>query len=301
MFLNLLRKKDGQALVQIAVMMSVLIGFVALVVDVGGMYLTKTQLQRMADSGAVAGAQFLPNMADAESQAVSYVYKNRLPGYSINPDDYTVDADASSGYKITVTVSREAMFGFAQVLGITPPNIPATAIASRTGGLSGLRPWALTGNEDFHYTTGEKFTLKEGGGNGERGWFNAIQFKSTDHGANIYKEMIETGCPYNVNINDLVYAENGNMAAGDKVVEKLIAGTVPVSGDYQNISLTDKRVVFVPEVDADLRIIGFAAVYITSVGVPKNGEVDVVFLNDTFFTGNAGAVNPIFKTRLEYQ
>ena len=310
MLLNILRQKKGQALVQIAVMLAVLIGFTALVVDVGGMYLTKTQLQRMADAGALAGASrlgYADTSTSSRTMAYSYVEKNKLPSYSSDPDAYTPNVDYSTT-KIKVTVSRLAFFNFAQVLGITPPTITATATASRLGGLSGLKPWALTGNEDFHYKTGEAFTLKEGGGGGTRGWFNAIQFKSSDNGASIYKSNIENGCPYTMSIGDFVYVENGNMASGDTAIKKatgLSENQDYSLSDYTNVSLTSPNVIFVPEVDSNLQIIGFAAVYITAYGKGstdgKNGTVDVVFLNDTFWTGTNTTVTSEFKTKLEYQ
>ena len=310
MLLNILRQKKGQALVQIAVMLAVLIGLTALVVDVGGMYLTKTQLQRMADAGALAGASRLEYGKDsANTMAGIYVGKNKLPSYSSDPDSYTYIPDPDpSVLKIKVTVTRPAFFNFAQVLGITPPTITATATASRLGGLSGLKPWALTGNEDFHYKLGEPFRLKEGGGGGTRGWFNAIHFKSSDsNGANIYKNYIINGCDVTMSIGDLVYATPGNMATGDKAIETatgLSAGQDYSLSDYTNVSLTSPNVVFVPEVDSNMKIIGFAAVYITAFGKSStggNGSIDVVFLNDTFWTGTNTNVTSEFKTKLEYQ
>ena len=313
MFLNLLRQKKGQTLVQIAVMLTVLMGLVALVVDVGGMYLTKTQLQRMADAGALAGAKTLEyGETSAKTMAVSYVEKNKLPSYSADPDDYTTNVDYSRT-KIKVKVSRVAFFTFAQVLGITPPTISATAVASRIGGLSGLKPWALSGNEDFQYKLGHAFTLKDGGGSGEKSWFGAIHFKSSDNnGANVYRNYIINGCDITMSVGDLVYLTPGNKAGPTNQAIKTATGlssntdySLASTSDYANVSLTSPNVVFVPEVDGDLKIIGFAAVYITSFGMSSsgggNGTVDVVFLNDTFFTGTNTNVTSEFKTKLEYQ
>ena len=313
MFLNILRQKKGQALVQIVVILVVLIGIVALVVDVGGMYLTKTQLQRMADAGALAGAAKMEyGEANAKAMALSYVEKNKLPSYSSNPDVYTCIVDYSAT-KIKVTVSRAAFFNFAQVLGINPPTIQATAVASRIGGLSGLKPWALSGNEDFHYKLGDAFTLKNGGGSGEKSWFGAIHFKNSDkNGANVYRNYIINGCDITMSVGDLVYATPGDKAGPTNQAIKKATGlssntdySLASTSDYANVSLTSPNVVFVPEVDGDLKIIGFAAVYITSFGMSAggggNGTVDVVFLNDTFFTGANTNVTSEFKTKLEYQ
>lgn len=310
MLFSLIRKKDGQALVQFAVMISVIIGLVALVADVGGMYLTKAQLQRMADSGAIAGAAFLPNTDVAETTAISYVEKNTLPSYSLNPDVYDVDADASTGYKIKVTVSRDPFFGFAQVLGIVPQKIQASATASRTGGISGLFPWALYGDEANKYQTGDSFVIKDAGGGGIKGWFGISDFPGqTSPNLPQYKDNLwnQSG---QINIGDWLFLPTGNKGeAGDKAIETIKKGPLsnpPLNQDqdysltsYENVKLTDNNVVFIPEIDADQRVIGFAALYITSFGNP-NGIVNAVFLNDTFFTGTNNDVNSFFKTRLEY-
>lgn len=54
-----LKNKRGVAIVYLALLLIVLIGFAALVIDLGYMYVTKSQLQNAADAGALAGASKL--------------------------------------------------------------------------------------------------------------------------------------------------------------------------------------------------------------------------------------------------
>lgn len=53
---KLFRNEDGQVLVMFALMMTVLMGFAALVIDVGGAYVARGGLQNAADAAALAGA-----------------------------------------------------------------------------------------------------------------------------------------------------------------------------------------------------------------------------------------------------
>ena len=52
-------KRKGTVIVMVAILMVVLIGCAALAVDVGYLYVARTELQRAADAGALAGAQGL--------------------------------------------------------------------------------------------------------------------------------------------------------------------------------------------------------------------------------------------------
>ncbi len=51
------RRESGQVLVLVALASSVLIGFLALSVDVGNLYLARRQAQSAADAAAIVGAQ----------------------------------------------------------------------------------------------------------------------------------------------------------------------------------------------------------------------------------------------------
>jgi hypothetical protein len=66
------RNERGQVVVLVVVMLVVLLGFAALVIDVGYAYYAHRQLQASADAAALAGAQELPDRARAEAVAREY-------------------------------------------------------------------------------------------------------------------------------------------------------------------------------------------------------------------------------------
>lgn len=89
------RKKRAIVAVQVAVLMVVLIGFAALTVDVGAMYNTRSDLQRTADSAAMAATAMLAN-ADggnplelARNAAISYTQRNDVFGQDMTLDPNT--------------------------------------------------------------------------------------------------------------------------------------------------------------------------------------------------------------------
>jgi hypothetical protein len=74
---RLLRDEEGQVLVFVAALLTVLIGMGALVLDVGSWFKTQRHLQTAVDAAALAGAQKLPiSVSEAQALAVSYAQDN---------------------------------------------------------------------------------------------------------------------------------------------------------------------------------------------------------------------------------
>ena len=89
-----LRRRRGAVAVQVAVMLTVLVGFAALTVDVGAMYNAKAELQRTADAAALAAASMLGEFAEgdpvtmARNAAVEFAASNSVWGSSMQVDPY---------------------------------------------------------------------------------------------------------------------------------------------------------------------------------------------------------------------
>jgi len=122
--LRLLREEQGGAIVMVALCMTVMIGFAALVVDVGNLYLNKTLMVNMADAAALAGIQDLPNDPQAAiTNAYSYAAQN---GVSSDVVGVTL---SSNNTVITVTVARTVPFFFAKIFAMNSENVTARAVA----------------------------------------------------------------------------------------------------------------------------------------------------------------------------
>ncbi|WP_136525518.1 pilus assembly protein TadG-related protein [Geomonas ferrireducens] len=90
-----IRKSDhrGFAVVYLALMIVVLVGFVSLAVDLGYMYVTRGQLQNAADAAALAGAAMnLGDSASVKQKAIEFAAKNKAAGddVAVTEGDVTI-------------------------------------------------------------------------------------------------------------------------------------------------------------------------------------------------------------------
>ena len=107
---RMMEEKRGYVLVTVALLLFVLISFVALAVDLGILYSARTAAQRAADAAALAGALVFvvdstPEATDIQAKAVASAAENAIMGaaVTINPADVTVDM---VNRRVTVRVER---------------------------------------------------------------------------------------------------------------------------------------------------------------------------------------------------
>ncbi len=142
--------QSGQVALMTAIIISVLLGMTALVIDVGSLYQKKGFYQTAADAAALAGAQELPESYElAIDEAVEYADRNNVD-IAYNCRDYTAEGiEISSTYTEddTITVdlaNREAPLYFAKIFGMDTVSISAraTAVAGSPVQVYYVVPWA---------------------------------------------------------------------------------------------------------------------------------------------------------------
>src|SRR5262245_19398226 len=106
----------GQSMVMTVVFMVVLLGFAALVIDVGSWYRAHRSAQATADASALAGAAVLPDTGAASTLANQYASKNGGSGSSGGPQ-ITFSQQGYETDTITVKVTRPTPGFFAKVFG----------------------------------------------------------------------------------------------------------------------------------------------------------------------------------------
>ena len=109
----------GQSMVITVVFMVVLLGFAALVIDVGSWYRAHRSAQATADASALAGAAVLPDTAAATALADAVRREERRQWIG-RPRWYAESRSRSQGYEmdtITVKVTRPSPGFFAKVFG----------------------------------------------------------------------------------------------------------------------------------------------------------------------------------------
>ncbi len=128
--------ENGQSMILFILMLTVLLGFCAISIDVGFAAFQKSSLQNAADSAVLAGAQSLPeNVAAAETTARQYALDNGETG------DVVTVAVAADKRSIHVDISRKVSTFFAKVLSIYSVDINADATAKI--GVAASVPWIV--------------------------------------------------------------------------------------------------------------------------------------------------------------
>lgn len=126
-----LRKQNGSVIVISMLVIAVLIGFSALVVDVGMLAYTKTQLQSAANQAALAGCIDLnsanPSVINAKTTASDYA--KRPPAKSTDTV-YKLEILTTPDRSVEVGISRTVNFFFAQVFGFSSQSVSASATAA---------------------------------------------------------------------------------------------------------------------------------------------------------------------------
>ncbi|MGZ4301264.1 MAG: pilus assembly protein TadG-related protein [Gaiellaceae bacterium] len=121
------KNEDGQAVVLMAISLTVLMGMAALVLDVGLWMRSDRRLQQTADAAALAGAQMLPaDPAGAKSLALSYANQN---GGDVLGSDIVVSTTYTSNDTISVDAAKNEPGFFSKVFGIGSARVEASAKA----------------------------------------------------------------------------------------------------------------------------------------------------------------------------
>lgn len=263
-----LREKKGSVVVIVALAMGVLLGFAALVVDVGLLYFNRVALSNAADAAALAGVQELPDRPEqAEALAISYAVKNGAE------QSRTVATVMPDRYSIAVRISRTVLLGFARVLGFDSVEVRASAKA-RVGPVSGLFGAAPFFIPDQTFAYGQTYVLKYPGGQGESGNYGALALGSL--GARNYEYNIRYGYQGWLHVGDWVDTEPGNMSGPTVrgVQHRISECRHSPSCTFDHFVTDCPRLIMIPVADVEpseisgrssVLIVGFAAFFLEGV------------------------------------
>lgn len=117
--------QKGSVMIMVAIVLVVLVGITALVVDGGSRYLTKSKLQNAADAAALAAAAKLPDVTAANTAAKNYAYNNGVAkANTTSTTPYNGD-----NKKIQVVCQQNVPYTFARIFGSTGGIVTASAVA----------------------------------------------------------------------------------------------------------------------------------------------------------------------------
>lgn len=123
--ISVITNEKGNAAVLVALLSTALVGMSAMVVDVGRMYHTYSQMRQACDAAALAGAQQLPDTTAAYNTAMAYAEANGMTA-----DELTISPSYNGdSKKLEVRCSRPITFVLAPVLGFNSKTLNARAVA----------------------------------------------------------------------------------------------------------------------------------------------------------------------------
>lgn len=261
---SFLREQKGSIAVMTALSMTVLLGCAAIVVDLGVLYLNRSQLINTVDAAALAGVQELPGKsATAVANASDYAQQNGKQG------DAVATALGNNDTELTVSVSRNVNLFFARIFNRNSQIVSATAIAAvrPLSSVGGAVPFGVV-KQEFEY--GVTYTLKEGGGDGSGGNYGGLGLGGT--GANTYRYNITYGYDGKLRIGQWVSTEPGNMSGPtDSGVSYRISQDPGVT--FETVAKDSPRIVMIPVLQSldvsgrsDVQIVGFAAFFLEGTG-----------------------------------
>lgn len=256
----------GSTMVLVALAMTVIFGSAAIALDAGRLYVVRQQLEDIADSAALAGAQFLPwNPDQARQTALEYAKKNGLDSTDVT---VTVSDDAN---RLKVVARETVEFTFARILGFERQETWAagTALSGPLGKVTGAAPLGISWD---NFVFGESYYLKYSPDTREGntpGNFRALAFGG--QGADTYEENLRSGYSGALRIGDWVQTKPGNMAGPTRraIDERLGADT---TSTYLDFSPGSPRLLLVPILESfdvqgrdEVKIIGFATFFLEDV------------------------------------
>ncbi len=184
------RGESGQVLIAFALLLPMLLGMVALAVDLGNYASERRSLQNSADSIALAASRDLPNAAQAVVSGQAWATKNGVPLSAVTIT-VTQVSTGDPNPKVTVDIRKPHGFVFGRVIGVSSRNVGAHAAAIKTspGGLAGLSPWSVLKSAQAAATPGALVTLKYDANNPANGNFGIIQLDGS--GSSVYLDSLE--------------------------------------------------------------------------------------------------------------
>jgi Flp pilus assembly protein TadG len=283
-------RERGQMLVIMAVLLPVLLGALALGVDVSVFYFEWAQLQKAADASALAGAGYLPGNPDrAIETAQSYAEMNGVTEgeiVSVTPGD-----DDST---LTVELSREVPYYFGRIFGLNQSPVVARATAEVEGTQSATGVLPVGVDSQTSYTFGQQISLIFSGSSYGPGNWGALALGSP--GASTFESNVINGYSGGISVGQWVATQTGQM-----VGPTLTAFQTRISlgeneypdATYQDHALNDPRAVTVPMIDyanvngeSQVPVVGFARLWLVSVDQDLN--VQAIFLQETVAGGEPG-------------
>ncbi len=279
--LRRLKNEDGTVIVILALSFTMLLGFAALVVDVGLVALEKARLVRTMDATVLAGAQELPDTSKAFQTAYEYAIRNEL-----DPSHLTISFPTGNK-QITASANKTINLHFAKILGFNQTNVSgkATAKISPVKNSTGLIPIGID-ESNLPLVHGQQYSIKVGSRDAVTGWLGVLAYPGQS-GADDYRNSARYGYNGVIQIGQNMDKATGNVSG--PTIQGIGERIATASETWDNYSPNSERVAIVPiyrvlgNLPSDkVRITGFASVFLEQVtGQGTENYVHVRYVHHT--------------------
>lgn len=300
--MKLWREEKGTALILMALGMSAIMGFAALVTDLGLMYLNKVQVSNAADAAALAGVQALPgDELKARNLAQEYAAKNGVESLSVSiaedKKSIVVQGEKTVGLMLARVLGRESSTSKAR----------AEAVLEPLTGVKGVVPLGVSEQE---FIFGETYVLKYAAsddpeGEYHSGWLGLLALQGP--GAKLYLEDLKYGFGEEIQIGDILDIQTGNISGKtfEGIQYRIDRCTHLPYCTAESFREDCPRVMLVPVIRPDehkkVVVIGFAAFLVDSVeGMGNENYITGKFVRRTTSGSSSptGPDNGLFVPRL---
>lgn len=137
---NFWENKNGSIAIVVALMLTALMGFVGLAIDIGNLYVLRTRMQNAVDAAVCGGGLKLPDQSQATTQANLLITDNYFTPAVGQP---TFDPTNTNKINYTLTNNISTFFMGLLGYGTVPITVSAEAILQQSGGATGPFNYAL--------------------------------------------------------------------------------------------------------------------------------------------------------------
>lgn len=248
----------GNAAILLTFIITGLLGFTALTVDIGMAYVERTSLSNALDAAVLAASLELHNgETNAKEVAKEFLKKN-----NVNPDDVNIQITINT---IEITGKKNVKHFFAPIIGIKDSDVTgrAKALIGPVGSVrGGVRPFAV---EMFDYTFGDRVVLKAD--TSERGNYRVVALGGS--GSSTFLDNALNGYSGIISIGDRIQTEPGNMAGASNQIRNHINSE---NSTFDNFPRDSIRLWTIPLVAStqltgrtDLEVVAFGQFFVESV------------------------------------
>jgi Flp pilus assembly protein TadG len=299
------RLRRGGTQVMVALMAPVLVGFTALTVDIGRLYVRKQALSNGVDAAALAGGRELPNKVAAESEAKRVAAANHIDTNRVTTRFEERPAGSSSGSAtiraasasepkynyMNVNAVEDVPMTFARIFGIKQWPVQANAAVAVTGGDGQTVNTIPSGSTPFGI---DKQTISASGNLSviiHACAFQQFWVLPFGNQPDAVQNMITNGDPNTVSVGDLIDVaspKNPNywysvINGVNERIQRAQANPTYAAQDASDATASNPRVIIVSLVapadgnanhtdTTQAKVVGFAAVYL--IGIRQERTTD---------------------------